>query len=116
MFPARADDMDAARLRGQRGMGYRRRWHGEIKDCPRPRRGFQQIILDDHADRRAAHRLPDIEADPGVARALHRAGKGGGGVVDHGLDQHPAHVARGADDGHWNGGHGRLLAKISATP
>ena len=69
--PRRADDMDRARLRGQRCEFDRRRRGGEVDHRLRLRKSFQRIVGHGHAIGGPAHRLAQVAPDPGRSFAFH---------------------------------------------
>ena len=92
-----ADDVDEPGLRRQLGVGERRLGDGEVEHRLAAGEDLERVVLDDHADRLAAHRLADVPADPLVPGPLGDAAEGGAGRLADRLDQHPAHAPGGAD-------------------
>jgi ribosome-binding factor A len=93
---SRADHMDGAGLRRESRKFDGRGRRGKINDSLRLGEGFDGIIGDDHAKRRAAHRLAHIAPDPSVAFALDRADQMAGPRLTDRADQHLSHAPRGA--------------------
>ena len=103
----RADDMDDARLRRQRGEGEGRSGRGEIEHAVDRREHGMRIVADGDAERRQAGHLADVAAESGRALGLDAAGH----RAARRLDQHPrqrlAHAPGGSQHGNLHVAHGR---------
>lgn len=91
--PGRADDEGEPGLRGDLGMQHRRLGRGEVESGVAAGEDLQRVVLDEDPRLGAAEELPEILADPRMARAFGDAAERRARVFLDRADEGAAHPA-----------------------